>query len=378
VEILLVLKGTTMTNNRFQSLNTAMQDAGLEALVLNPSPSLTYFTGLHFHLSERPTVFLYRPGMPPALVLPELESSKIDTRAGYDLFPYGENPENWKTVFSRACNHLSLNGKTIGIEPGRLRVLELRYLEAGVSHAQIQSAESCMAVVRMCKDKNEVNAMQKAVKIAQQALQNTLPFIKSGITEREVASELVMQLVRAGADPELPFSPTVAGGPNSANPHAVPTDRPLQHGEMLVIDWGAAYQGYCADLTRSFVINELEPEFERVGKLVMHANLSAQKRVAVGIQAGQVDSAAREVIEKAGYGSNFTHRTGHGLGLEVHEHPYIYAENQQVLEEGMTFTIEPGIYINGRGGIRIEDNVVVTTLGCDCLSNLPREIQILG
>ena len=113
-----------MTTTRFQHLNQAMQEAGLEALALNPSPSLVYLTGLHFHLSERPTVFLYRPDLPVALVLPELEASKIDPRAGYDLFPYGDNPESWKAVFSRACNHLSLNGRTIGIEPNRLRVLE--------------------------------------------------------------------------------------------------------------------------------------------------------------------------------------------------------------------------------------------------------------
>ncbi len=367
-----------MTTTRFQHLNQAMQEAGLEALALNPSPSLIYLTGLHFHLSERPTVFLYRPGLPATLVLPELEAAKIDPRAGYDLFPYGDNPESWKAVFSRACNHLSLSGKTIGIEPNRLRVLELRFLEAGVSHAQIQSAESCLAVIRMHKDENEVAAMRKAVQIAQQALQSALPIIKSGSTEREVAAELVLQLIRAGSDAELPFSPTVAGGPNSANPHAVPSDRPLQDGDMLVIDWGATYQGYCADLTRSFAMVELDPEFEKIGVIVKEANLAAQKQVAAGVRAGQVDCAARDVIEKTGYGVQFTHRTGHGLGLEVHEHPYIYAENQQALEEGMTFTIEPGIYLPGKGGIRIEDNVVVTSRGCDCLSDMAREIQTLG
>jgi Xaa-Pro dipeptidase len=367
-----------MINTRFQSLSTAMQKAGLDALALNPSPSLVHLTGLHFHLFERPVVFIYRPGFPPVLVLPELESSKIDPTAGYDLFPYGENPETWKAVFLRACNHLSLNGLTIGIEPTRLRVLELRFLEAGVTHAQIQSAESALAIVRMYKDETEVASMQKAVYIAQQALLNTLPVIKSGVTEREVAGELALQLIKAGSDPELPFAAAVASGANSANPHATPSDRPMQQGDILVIDWGAAYQGYCSDLTRTFCIGKLDPEFETIGRVVRDANLAAQKAVKAGNPAGQVDVAAREVISKANYGAQFTHRTGHGLGLDVHEHPYIYAENQQLLEAGMTFTIEPGIYLPGRGGIRIEDNVVVTLRGCDCLSNLPREIRILG
>jgi Xaa-Pro dipeptidase len=367
-----------MINTRFQSLSIAMQEAGLDALALNPSPSLVHLTGLHFHLFERPVVFIYRPGSPPVLVLPELESTKIDPAAGYDLFPYGENPETWNSIFLRACNHLSLNGLTIGIEPTRLRVLELRFLEAGVTHAQIQSAESALAIVRMHKDETEVAAMQKAVDIAQQALLNTLPVIKSGVTEREVAGELALQSIKAGSDPELPFAAAVASGPNSANPHATPSDRPMQAGDMLVIDWGAAYQGYCSDLTRAFCIEKLDPEFEVIGKIVRDANLAAQKAVKAGKPAGQVDVAAREVISKANYGAQLTHRTGHGLGLDVHEHPYIYAENQQLLDVGMTFTIEPGIYLPGRGGIRIEDNVVVTSRGCDCLSNLPREIRILG
>jgi len=365
-------------DTRFQSLSTAMQEAGLDSLVLNPSPSLVHLTGLHFHLFERPVVFIYRPGLPAVLVLPELESSKIDPKAGFDLFPYGEDPATWAAVFSRACNHLSLNGLTIGIEPTRLRVLELRFLEAGVTHAQIQSAESALAIVRMHKDEIEVAAMQKAVDIAQQALLNTLPNVKTGITEREVAGELALQLIKAGSDPELPFAAAVASGPNSANPHATPSDRPMQQGDMLVIDWGAAYQGYVSDLTRTFCIGKLSQEFEIIGKVVWDANLAAQITVRAGTPAGKVDDAARDVITKAGYKSQFTHRIGHGLGLEVHEHPYIYAENQQLLETGMTFTIEPGIYLPGRGGIRIEDNVVVTSQGCDCLSNLPREIQILG
>lgn len=366
-----------MTINRIQALTAAMQDAGLEALALNPSPSLIYLTGLHFHLSERPTVFLFRPKYPPALVLPELEASKIDPQTGYDLFPYGENPETWGASFSRACNHLSLNGLTVGIEPNHLRVLELRFLEAGMTQTQIQSAESCLAVVRMRKDEVEVAAMQKAVDIAQLALINTLPLVKAGITERQVANELVLQMVRAGADAELPFSPTVAGGPNSANPHAVPTDRPLMPGDMLVIDWGAGYQGYCSDLTRTFCITDLQNDFVTIAKVVKDANLAAQKEVCPGRPVGQVDDAARNVIVNAGFGGQFTHRTGHGLGLEVHEHPYIYSENTLALDIGMAFTIEPGIYLPGRGGIRIEDNVIVTAEGCRCLSDLPREIKVL-
>lgn len=367
-----------MDTNRLELLSDAMQNAGLDVVALNPGPSLVHLSGLHFHLSERPTVFLYQPDRAPVLILPELEKSKVDPALGVDLFSYGDNPDEWGAVFSRACHHLSLNDKTIGIEPTRLRVLELRYLEGGITHANIQSAESALALVRMRKDSQEISAMKKAVEIAQQALLNTLPMIKAGVTEREAAAELTLQLMRAGSDPDLPFAAVVCGGPNSANPHAMPSDRAFRDADVLVIDWGATFQGYCSDLTRSFCINRLDPEFAKIAGIVEGANQAARNIVKPGVQAGSVDHAAREVIQQAGYGEHFTHRTGHGLGLEVHEHPYIYAENQLLLAPGMTFTIEPGIYINDKGGIRIEDNVVVTQDGNQCLSDLPRGIKILG
>ncbi len=188
---------------------------------------------------------------------------------------------------------------------------------------------------------------------------------------------LTIELLRAGSAPEMPFSPIVSGGPHSADPHAEPSDRPLQSGDMLVIDWGAAYNGYISDLTRSFAIDQISPEFEKIGKTVMEANLAATMIIRPGISAGEADEAARKVIRQAGYGDFFTHRLGHGIGREPHESPYIFNANKQNLKTGMTFTIEPGVYLAQQGGVRIEDNVVVTAQGVEVLSSLPREVRIL-
>jgi Xaa-Pro dipeptidase len=175
----------------------------------------------------------------------------------------------------------------------------------------------------------------------------------------------------------MSFSPIVVAGPNAASPHSTPSERPIESGETIVVDCGATVGGYAADITRTFAIGELEPEMAQVYDVVRAANAAGRRAVRPGIPAEQVDQAARAVIEDAGYGEYFIHRTGHGLGLEIHEPPYIVAGNRQLLEPGMTFTVEPGIYLPGRGGVRIEDDVVVTADGGDSLTTFPREFAKL-
>jgi Xaa-Pro dipeptidase len=220
--------------------------------------------------------------------------------------------------------------------------------------------------------------MQEAVYIAQKALEETLPEIESGISERELAGKLVVALLANGSDPEMPFSPIVASGPNSANPHAFPTDRQLSKGDMLIIDWGANVGGYFSDLTRTFAVGGVNEEMSKIAQIVLDANVAARSKAGPGVPAQEIDQAARKVIESAGYGEFFTHRTGHGLGIEGHEEPYIREGNPVPLIPGMTFTIEPGIYLPGKGGVRIEDDVVVTNEGLLSFSDMPRELKILG
>ena len=363
---------------RHSKLARILYNSELDALVLNPGPSLVYLTGLHFHLMERPVVAFFTPHNPPAVVLPELEAGKTaHLDFAVQVFPYSEDPDTWLAAFRQAAIAVNLDQHKVGVEPGRLRVLELRFLEAASEGAQFLSAEESLAALRMQKDEGELAAMRKAAQIAQQGLQNALASFKVGMTERELAGELTMQLLRAGSDSELPFTPIVSGGPNSANPHATPTERPLQKGDLLVIDWGAAYGGYYSDITRTFAIGEVEPELARVARIVKEANQAGRAAVRPGVRAEEVDRAAREVIEQAGYGQLFTHRTGHGLGMEGHEPPYMRAGNQLELAAGMTFTVEPGIYIPELGGVRIEDDVVVTESGSESLTDLPRELKTL-
>jgi Xaa-Pro dipeptidase len=352
---------------------------GLDAVILNPGPTLKYLTGLNFHLMERPVVLMVAPGRDPVIVLPELELPNVRLFPyKVQAFPYGEIPTEWDSFFRQAIQSLGLDGKRIGVEPRNLRLLEFRHVQAGAPKADFPDASDALAALRIRKDADEIASMRQAVKIAQDGLQATLPLIKVGMSEREVAAELVMQLLRHGSDSELPFAPIVSGGPNAANPHASPSDRKLQVGDLLVVDWGAAYNGYISDLTRTFAVVEVDDECQKIHKIVQAANAAGRAAGKPGAPCAAVDKAARDVIEAAGYGKYFTHRTGHGIGMEGHEDPYMRGDNLQLLETGMAYTVEPGIYLTEHNGVRIEDNMVVTESGAESLSDMPREIRVVG
>lgn len=360
---------------RLDRLLAAAGAAGFDALALNPTPTLGYATGLSFHLMERPVVLIASVRGRHAIVLPELERLKLeDARFEVTGFAYGEDPARWHEAFTAAAAHAGLAHARVGIEPRGLRVVEYDFLRAAAPEARFESADAALAAVRGVKDAAEAGALRAAVHACEAALGATLPLLRLGMTEAELASELVLQLLRAGSSLELPFAPIVSFGENSANPHASPTDRPMRPGDLVLVDWGARVGGYCGDLTRVFYAGEPDAELLRVGALVREANEAAQAVAGPGVPCEAVDAAARGVIERAGYGPMFVHRTGHGLGLEAHEAPYIRAGNTEPLAAGACFTIEPGIYLAGRGGVRIEDDMLVTETGVECLSTLPRAL----
>jgi len=367
-----------MYEERLNRLGSALAQFGADGFAFNAGPSLTYFTGLHFHLMERPVVLLIAPGKTPTIILPELELKKLACAAiTIDAKPYPENPDKWSTQFTSAMTSLKLTGRKIGVEPQQLRLLEHNYLTAGSSSANFIDGSGIIAALRSIKKPAEIKLMRKSVSIAEEALKATLPLIRIGVSERELANELVIQLLRQGSEPTLPFAPIVSTGPNGANPHAQPSDSQLSPGDLLIVDWGASWKGYMSDLTRTFAISDVKKEYQHIHNLVQQANEAGRRAGKPGVPCRTVDRAARDAIESAGYGHFFTHRTGHGIGMECHEEPYIRGDNEQILCEGMTFTVEPGIYLGGYNGVRIEDDVVITGDGSETLSTYPRELTVL-
>lgn len=368
-----------MSTERLSRLGRLMQEHGLDAVALNPGPTFLYLTSLSFHLMERPVIALFAPDRQPWLVLPAFERSKAESGPiDFRLSTYEEDEASRRRAFEQAATGFGLASMRIGVDPLRLRVLELRLLEAAAPEAQFVSGEPAFIPFRACKDETEVQTMRRAVDIAEMALEATLAHVRAGMTEHELASELTLQLLRAGSDPELPFSPIVASGPNSALPHGVAGEQKLQNGELLLIDFGATYHGYVSDITRTFSLGAPNPELARVHEVVQRANLAGREAVRPGSACAAVDDAARAVIAAEGYADFFTHRTGHGIGLDVHEPPYIRGDNPEPLVPGMVFTVEPGVYLSGRGGVRVEDDMLVTPDGGDTLTSSPRELRILG
>lgn len=365
---------------RQSQLAVALQTSNLSALVLNPGASMKYLTGLDFHLMERPVAAIFIPHTPIIMILPELETAKLEKLPyAVQVFAFSDDPTTWQPVYQQALRAAGWKkGGKIGVEPRRLRLLEYRLLETAAPGLQYISAESALSSLRMQKDDLELAAMRKAVEIAQNALHETLPRVKIGITEKEIAAELTLQLLRGGSEPEIPFSPIVSAGPNSANPHATPTNRPLQPGDCLVIDWGATHDGYLSDITRTFAVAEVDSEMRRVAQIVLQANKTGRTASKAGVTAGSIDGSVRRVIDEAGYGRYFIHRTGHGIGLDGHEEPYLYSGNDQILKPGMALTIEPGIYLHDRNGVRIEDNLIITETGAECLTDINRDLVVVG
>jgi len=368
-----------MSKDRINKVQNALGKSNFDALVLIPGASLVYASGLHFHLMERPVVMVLKKGGTQAIILPELEMQKL-TDLPYEIqkYPYGENPELWAQSFQEAFSVLDLNGKTIGMEPLSLRMLEYGYLKKAAGEVIFQNAQNLIGSLRVKKDENEVSALRMAAKVAQKALENTMSVIKVGVSEKDIASELSLQLFRSGSEPEMAFSPIVSAGENAANPHAVPTDRKLRNGDLLVIDWGARVDGYISDITRTFAIGEVDSEMTKIHNIVQEANAAGRKAGKPGMACSGVDIAARDVIEKAGYGKFFTHRTGHGIGMESHEEPYIRGDNNQIMEPGMAYTVEPGIYLPGINGVRIEDDMLVTQTGSESLSDIDRQLRVIA
>ncbi len=365
-------------NNRLQYLRQTIDRFGLDGVVVNPGASLRWLTGLSFHLMERPVVLYLGKEDKPLLILPELELAKVDGfKDEFEIDAFGDDPSTWQGIFARAMGVTEGQALRIGVEPTALRFLELNLLQKALPDAEFVDGSAVFAYLRMIKDEQELAKMRRAAEIAEVALLETLKTVQVGKTEKQIAAELLVQLYRHGSDQELPFAPIVSSGPNSANPHASPSERRLETGDVLLFDWGAGFEGYYSDITRCFFVDLVDDRMKKIAVTVQHANHYAISGGRAGMQAGEIDTIARTEIEQNGFGMYFTHRTGHGLGMEAHEAPYIFSGNPLILEKGMVFTVEPGIYVPGLGGVRIEDDVFVDVDGLTCLTSLPREVMTI-
>jgi Xaa-Pro aminopeptidase len=348
---------------------------GVDAVAVVPGPNMVYFAGLDFHLSKRPTIMLFTPDGHTSIIIPQLELPRVEPRTDLNLtFFSWSDADGYRGAFQKAVNELGLNGKILGVDGMTMRVTEWLAFQSLDPSMQVKAIEKEIVRIRAIKTPEEIAFMRQATQISEKALDNLLAWVQPGMSEFAIAEWLVSELKKLGST-GLAFDPLVQTGPNSALPHGDLTDRTLQRDEFLLIDYGGSINGYPADITRTFCLGTPSAEMQKIYDTVLAANTAAKAIAGPDIAMGTVDKAARDVITDAGYGEYFIHRTGHGLGLDTHEPvPQIAAGVADLLEPGMAFTIEPGIYVPGLGGVRIEDNVVVTEGGVDVLTSYPRNL----
>ena len=258
----------------------------------------------------------------------------------------------------------------VGFDPGHFTVDEFTATRKAARPTQFVAASSLVLNMRLCKDEGEITAIVKAIRVAETAFKKVVKWIKPGITEADIAARLVYEMQCLGAQ-EASFPTIVAVGPNGALPHYEPGKAVVKKNQGILIDWGARVDWYISDLTRMVWPGSIPPEIAKIEKIVAAAHDRAIASVKPGVTAHEIDAVARRVITKAGYGKQFNHATGHGIGLDVHEGPRVGKGTNVKLEPGMVITIEPGIYLPGKGGVRLENDVLVTETGYQVLSELP-------
>jgi Xaa-Pro dipeptidase len=361
---------------RIDTLAAALKGSELAAIAVVPGANLRYLAGLDMHMNERLTVAFFPAEGPPAMVLPALEAPRAQAQAQVPLrFYTWDDAAGPYEALRRCLADLGLAGRRVGVEYTAMRVLELRGIEQA-AEIQAEDATPILASLRMVKDEAELAAMRAAVRIVEAGLRAAIGQVRARMTERELAEIWEREMGVAGGAPS--FSTIIASGPNAANPHHSNGERAFQRGDLIVMDGGALCDGYASDITRTIALGEPSAEARRIYELVLAANAAGRAACRPGATGEAIDRAARTVIEAGGYGPQFLHRTGHGLGLEIHEPPYIVANDRGSLAPGATFTIEPGIYVAGLCGVRIEDDVVITADGAESLTTFERELIIVG
>ena len=351
---------------RFRSL---LRSSGVDAALIIPGPNLRYFTGFRVEALERLLVLVI-PAHSSELVLMvpmlEYERARALSIEGLSIVSYRDEEDPYKILVGELKD---LGAEVVGVEGS------MPFRTAGKllgSSFRLTEVDDLIYGMRIIKDSYEVELLKRASRIDEEAIKEGFRNLKPGMTEKEVSRIVRERAEELGAE-EVPFC-IIQSDPNTALPHAESSSRRIEAGDVVLFDVGVRVEGYVADITRTVVLGEPKAEHVRIYNIVKEAQEKAISSVKPGLTAETIDRVARTVIEGSGYGEYFIHRTGHGLGLEVHEEPYIRAGNKLVLKEGMVFTVEPGIYLPGKFGVRIEDDIVVTKEGFEDLTKLTKNL----
>jgi len=362
-------------SDRYAEYRGVAAALGVDAVALVPGPNFVRLFNASFHSHERPLVIIVPASGAPAAVVPNLELRSFELLSFEgEVFDWRDQ-DGYDAAFAALAGHLPV--RSVAVEGQVMRVFVHHALRAAYPGLQVVDGETEISALRLVKSAQEVAALEHAISISEAALADVLDSVKPGQTEKDIERRLTQALFSHGAE-DLAFGPIVAAGENSARPHAHARDVAVAPGDGLLFDFGARAGGFNADITRTFFVGHVRDEDAEIYNTVLAANERGHAVAREGVSAHEVDDAVTGVLEASPFADLIRHKTGHGLGREVHEAPYIMRGNHQPLPAGAVFTNEPGLYRIGSLGVRIEDDILVTETGCRSLTGFPRELRVLG
>jgi Xaa-Pro dipeptidase len=363
-------------NHRLKKLQTWMRENDIEVSFVTSSENVFYLSSYYTNPHERLLALAVFQTEEPFLVCPEMENLNA-RRSGWEqeIIGYSDIDNPWELVNKAVNKRINVVLKT-AIEKEHMNVERFEQLSTLFPKATFVSAEEKLRKLRMIKDAKELKIIEEACALADYAVEFGVSEIKEGKTELDVLNAVEYALKKKGVT-EMSFSTMVLTGANAASPHGNPGETKIQKGDFVLFDLGVVVDRYCSDITRTVAFGDINDKQKEIYDTVLKAQLAAVEASRPGVTAAEVDLTARRIIADAGYGEYFPHRLGHGLGISVHEYPSLTETNQLILEEGMVYTIEPGIYVPDVAGVRIEDDVFVTADGVKSLTKFPKELLII-
>jgi Xaa-Pro dipeptidase len=363
-------------NSRIENLSKELTNNNLDSALITSRSNFYYLSNYYTDPHERVIGVYISNNIDPVLIVPkmEVEDAKACGWNG-DIISYYDHEDPWQLFYDYLSKHNKVP-HSIALEHDHMTLERFEAIKRILPTTSIFNAKEMLANLRVVKSKKEYTLLRQAAKLADFGVETGVNAIAEGVTELELIAKIEYELKKQGVQ-EMSFNTMALTGTKTASPHGTPTNKKIAPGDLVLFDLGVIFEGYCSDITRTVAFQSITDKQRMIYNTVLAAEKNAIDASILNTPVGKVDQAAREIIEKAGYGEYFTHRVGHGLGIETHEYPSMHGNNEIPLKPGMCYTIEPGIYVPNTGGVRIEDMIFMTDKGAEILTSYPKDLQIV-
>lgn len=363
-------------NTRLTKLMSWLKEEAIDFAFIQTKANVFYLSGFYHEPHERLVGIIVFPKEEPIMILPNMERAQAKASGwDYEIISYTDSEDPWQLLEKYLKNN-NETGTSIAIEKEHISFTRVETLLKMFPHSQLLSVEEKLHSLRLVKDEKEIATLKQAAKLADFGVEVGVNAIGFGKTEMDILALIEYELKKKRIR-EMSFATMVLSGANTEDPHGNPGLTEINKGDFILFDLGVVLDGYCSDITRTVIFKEASEKQHEIYSTCLEAQKKALSLCKIGTKIGDIDKAARNYISEAGYGQYFPHRIGHGLGIEIHEYPSMSENNQEKLERGTVFTVEPGIYVPNIGGVRIEDDIVITSDGYQSLTSFPKELIIV-